>query len=149
MDEVEANQPSSELIRDELLKWTSANALQRVEKPLCYPQRLTLPEPESIHCNVARVAEPMSFYSPGIPTSFDPAIYLHSEDEFPHNAPTSPSHSDDIEALHLLTAEDKINKTTQRVVIQHRAWNTTEVFRSEEDYAIGTSCCRFGYENRH
>jgi chromosome transmission fidelity protein 18 len=91
----------------------------------------------------------MSSYSPGIPTSFDPAIHLHSEIDFPQDAPTSPSHSEDIEALHILAAEDKLNKTNQRVVIQHRAWNITEVFRSEEDYSIGTSyrCCS-GWKHR-
>lgn len=76
----------------------------------------------------------MSNYSPDIPTSFDPAIYLHSEIDLPQDAPR---YSDDIEALQQCAAEDKARKISERVVIQHRAWNITEVFRSEEDYAIG------------
>ncbi|KAF2713380.1 hypothetical protein K504DRAFT_398522 [Pleomassaria siparia CBS 279.74] len=76
----------------------------------------------------------MSNYSPGIPSSFDPAIFLHSEADFPQDAPTS----DDFDALQQCVAEDKARKIKDRVVIQHRAWNFAEVFRSEEDYPIDT-----------
>lgn len=80
----------------------------------------------------------MSEYSPQIPTPFDPAIYLHSELDLLQDAPASLSHSDELEALQQCIADDKAQKTNLGVVIQHRAWRTTEVFRSE-DYLIGIS----------
>src|SRR4051812_3252906 len=83
----------------------------------------------------------MSEYSPQIPTSFDPAIYLHSELEPEPRctpiAPASLSHSDELEALQECIKRDTTQKNENRVVIQHRAWRITEVFRSEEDYTIG------------
>lgn len=66
------------------------------------------------------------------PSSFDPAIHLHSED-FPDQQLPSESFSDDIEALHLVCEENIRNK----VVIQHRAWNLSDVFRSDEDIRPG------------
>ncbi|KAF2108859.1 hypothetical protein BDV96DRAFT_503772 [Lophiotrema nucula] len=82
----------------------------------------------------------MTDYSPDIPTSFDPAIYLHSELEFLHDAPTpaSFSHSDELEALQHCVAKDQAEKSRAGVVIQHRAWNTADAFRSEEDHPIDT-----------
>ncbi|KAF2472798.1 chromosome transmission fidelity protein 18 [Lindgomyces ingoldianus] len=80
----------------------------------------------------------MSTYSPQLPTSFDPAIHLHSEFECSQDAPLSLSVSDDLEALQQCIDNDKIEKNKQGIVIQHRAWNTAEVFRSEEDYSIDT-----------
>ncbi|KAL5340345.1 hypothetical protein BJX70DRAFT_124322 [Aspergillus crustosus] len=58
--------------------------------------------------------------------SFDPAILLHSEDlrDLP-----SESFSDELEALNLA----RLEKTRNKVVIQHRAWNLSDVFRSDED----------------
>jgi chromosome transmission fidelity protein 18 len=79
----------------------------------------------------------MNDYSPGIPTSFDPAL-LHSELEFIEAAPPSICHSDEIDAIEQTIAEDKAKKTSTRTVIQHRAWSTLEAFRSEGDYSIGT-----------
>ncbi|KAF2127529.1 chromosome transmission fidelity protein 18 [Dothidotthia symphoricarpi CBS 119687] len=79
----------------------------------------------------------MSSYSPGIPTSFDPAL-LHSELEFIHDQPVSESHSDEFDALQQCIAQDKAKKNSEGVVIQHRAWNLTEIFRSEGDRSIDT-----------
>jgi chromosome transmission fidelity protein 18 len=86
----------------------------------------------------------MSSYSTGIPTSFDPAL-LYSDYDHIQNAPNSLSHSDDLAALQACITEDKVKKTSEGVVIQHRAWNITDVFRSEGDHLVGTAsrqrCC--------
>lgn len=66
-----------------------------------------------------------------VPPSFDPAIHLHSQD--PAIGPPSESFSDELEALHL----QRLEKTRNKVVIQHRAWNLSDVFRSDEDRAPG------------
>ncbi|KAL4967637.1 putative sister chromatid cohesion factor (Chl12) [Aspergillus stella-maris] len=60
--------------------------------------------------------------------SFDPALLLHSELDIPPDLP-SQSFSDELEALNLV----RVEKTRNRVVIQHRAWNLSDVFRSDED----------------
>ena len=78
----------------------------------------------------------MSSYSPGIPTSFDPA-FLHSEFELLQNAPASQSYSDDIDGLQQCINEDKAKKTREGIVIQHRIWNVAEIFRSEGEPPIG------------
>lgn len=80
----------------------------------------------------------MSSYSNGIPTSFDPAL-LYSEYDHPQDAPNSHFHSDEFEALQACVAEDRIKKNQQGVVIQHRAWNTADIFRSEAEHLIGTA----------
>jgi chromosome transmission fidelity protein 18 len=80
----------------------------------------------------------MSSYSSGIPTSFDPAL-LYSELEYLDDAPPSLSHSDEIDAIQQTAAEDRAQKNSAGVVIQHRAWNTLDAFRSEEEYTIGTT----------
>ena len=79
----------------------------------------------------------MSSYSPGIPSSFDPAL-LYSELDHDQHAPHSLSFSDDLDALQQCITEDRAKKTSEGVVIQHRAWNVTDVFRSEGDASIGT-----------
>ncbi|KAL6704070.1 Chromosome transmission fidelity protein 18 [Coniothyrium glycines] len=79
----------------------------------------------------------MSSYSPGIPTSFDPAI-LFSEHEFLQNAPASLSFSDELEALQQCIDEDIARKTHRGIVIQHRAWNLADTFRSEGEISIDT-----------
>ena len=77
--------------------------------------------------------------SPRLPSSFDPAIHLHSERDFAYDAPEpSISHSDEIEALRLQIEETRAEKNKKGIVIQHRAWNIPEVFRSEEDHPIST-----------
>ena len=83
----------------------------------------------------------MSSYSPGIPTSFDPAL-LYSEYDHPQNLPNSISHSDDLEALQACIAEDKVKKNKEGVVIQHRAWNLVDVFKSEGENCFGTARAR-------
>lgn len=71
--------------------------------------------------------------SPNFLSSFDPAIHLHSEDLT--NAPNLPSESfsDDIEAIHI----HRLEQTRNKVVIQHRAWNLSDVFRSDDDIRPG------------
>jgi chromosome transmission fidelity protein 18 len=89
----------------------------------------------------------MSSYSPGIPSSFDPA-FLYSEPEHLQDAPPSVSFSDDFDALQQCITEDKAKKTSEGVVIQHRAWNITEVFRSEGEAPAGIASvksCRILY----
>ena len=78
----------------------------------------------------------MSSYSPDIPSSFDPAL-LYSELEHLQNAPPSLSFSDDIDALHQCITEDIAKKTSEGIVIQHRAWNIADIFRSEGEASIG------------
>lgn len=76
----------------------------------------------------------MTTSSPTAPlSSFDPALHLHSEEDFPDQQLPSESFSDDIEALQLVREENVRNK----VVIQHRAWNLSDVFRSDEDIRPG------------
>ncbi|PVI01882.1 hypothetical protein DM02DRAFT_613323 [Periconia macrospinosa] len=74
-----------------------------------------------------------------IPSSFDPAL-LQSETDFLLNDAADPSvsHSDELEAIAQCIAEDKADKTRRGIVIQHRAWNTQDVFRSEEFHPIDT-----------
>lgn len=72
---------------------------------------------------------------PSLPSSFDPAIHLHSEppdNALPTNHP-SESFSDDLEALHL----HRLEQTRKGIVIQHRAWNLSDVFRSDDDITLG------------
>lgn len=73
-------------------------------------------------------------------SSFDPAVHLHSEGPTPTaNAPieekegqlpaASDSFSDDLEALEHTHLEQERNK----VVIKHRAWDLSDVFRSGDE----------------
>lgn len=78
----------------------------------------------------------MSSYSAGIPSSFDPAL-LFSEYDQAQNVPNSPSHSDDLAALQACIAEDRTKKNKDGVVIQHRAWNLADIFRSEGEIHSG------------
>lgn len=82
----------------------------------------------------------MSDYSTGIPTSFD-LTFFYSESNSLQNAAASISHSDDLEALQVCIAEDIAKKTKKGVVIQYRAWNIADVFRSEGESNIGTASC--------
>lgn len=79
----------------------------------------------------------MSRNSTGIPSSFDPAL-LYSELDLLQDAPPSLSFSDDIEALQQCITEDTAKKTSEGIVIQHRAWKLSEAFRSEGQASIGT-----------
>lgn len=67
-------------------------------------------------------------------SSFDPACHLHSEEPTTLANPPSESFSDDLEAIHLARAD----LTRNKVVIQHRAWNLSDVFRSEDDLGPDT-----------
>ncbi|KAJ5775756.1 uncharacterized protein N7511_000767 [Penicillium nucicola] len=69
--------------------------------------------------------------SPSFLSSFDPALHLHSEGAENTNTanPPSESFSDDLDAIH----ENRLDQTRNRVVIQHRAWDLSDVFRSEDD----------------
>ncbi|KAJ5105053.1 hypothetical protein NUU61_002400 [Penicillium alfredii] len=60
-------------------------------------------------------------------SSFDPALHFHSED--PGINPQSESFSDDLEAIHI----QRLEQTRSGVVIQHRAWDLSDVFRSDDD----------------
>lgn len=80
----------------------------------------------------------MSNYLSGIPSSFDPAL-LCSELDYSQDVPPSLSYSDDIDALQQCITENTTKKTSEGVVIQHRAWKLTDVFRSEGEGLVGTS----------
>lgn len=80
----------------------------------------------------------MSSYSPGIPTSFDPAL-LNSELEFLHDAPPSCSYSDQIDAVQQCIVDERAKKNREGIVIQHRAWKIADVFRSEGEDSFGKS----------
>ena len=79
----------------------------------------------------------MSSYSPGIPSSFDPAL-LHSETALLQDAPVQPSFSDDFDALQQCITENRTRKNNDGIVIQHRAWKLADIFRSEAEYSTGT-----------
>ena len=74
--------------------------------------------------------------SPNILSSFDPALHLHSED--PVHAINTPSElfSNDLEAIHLQRQE----QIRTKVVIQHRAWNLSDVFYSDDEIRLGRIC---------
>lgn len=85
--------------------------------------------------------------SPSLPSSFDPAIHLHSEIHEPDIADTRPHSdifSDEVEAYDLQRLETRRELTKKRVVIQHRTWHLSDVFRSDDDCQPGKSqgnCC--------
>ncbi|KAF1992282.1 hypothetical protein K402DRAFT_458710 [Aulographum hederae CBS 113979] len=78
-----------------------------------------------------------SRYLPDLPSSFDPAVYLHSDPAPPSDAPDT-FFSDDLEAFHSQQQAVLLQKNKERIVVQHRSWNLAEVFRSEEDHLIAT-----------
>lgn len=73
--------------------------------------------------------------SPQYPSSFDPAIHLQSEND--HDAFNTAPFSDDLEQLQIHIQQTTAKKCKEGIVIQHRAWKTPDVFRSDEDYLIG------------
>jgi hypothetical protein len=83
---------------------------------------------------------------PQPPSSFDPAIHLHSEQAENEEALLGPqaTFSDDIDGLNAVLQESAARKNEQGIVIQHRAWRTVEVFRSEDDNFLGS-----GQSRRH
>src|SRR5262249_5740925 len=71
---------------------------------------------------------------PSLPSSFDPALHLHSE-HLETIILSSESHSDELEALHAQQSQTSRELTRKGTVIQHRAWNLSEVFRSDENFS--------------
>lgn len=65
-----------------------------------------------------------------LPSSFDPAIHLHSE-PVETGCPRT-EYSDDAEALNLVQEEHRIDKAKKGIVVQYRAWNLRDVFLSED-----------------
>lgn len=82
--------------------------------------------------------------SPSLLPSFDPAVHLHSEDQDPDNAEQLESFSDDIEALN----HQRLEQTRNRVVVQHRAWNLADLFRSDDDIRPGSNSCVPYFESK-
>ncbi|KAI9672497.1 MAG: hypothetical protein M1817_003263 [Caeruleum heppii] len=71
---------------------------------------------------------------------FDPAVHLHSDPALIQFSNSSALHagSDDLEAWHRQHQEATAAKNSQGIVIQHRAWPVSDVFRSEEDHPTET-----------
>ncbi|KIW08594.1 uncharacterized protein PV09_00555 [Verruconis gallopava] len=80
--------------------------------------------------------------SPDFPSSFDPAVYLHSQ--LSDDAYATAALSADLLELNRHIEDVRQQKTRERVVVHHRAWNVADVFRSEEDYPIVTPSKSFG-----
>lgn len=116
-----------------------AKTRRRAESPTWQARAHFVTNTTSRCFSIAYTHDSMSSYSAGIPSSFDPAL-LFSEYDRPLNAPDPISHSDDIEALQACIEEDKTKKNQQGVVIQHRAWNLADIFRSEGELSFGTAC---------
>jgi chromosome transmission fidelity protein 18 len=77
-----------------------------------------------------------SVSSPLLPFTSDPALH-DWEQEF--DSVVLPStNPDDFEALHLVQQETIARKNKAGEVIQHRAWQVGEIFRSEADRIDGT-----------
>jgi chromosome transmission fidelity protein 18 len=77
-----------------------------------------------------------SISSPTLPFTSDPALHNWEEELDPIVLPSS-ADSDDLEALHLVQQETIARKNKAGEVIQHRAWQLGETFRSEADYLEG------------
>jgi chromosome transmission fidelity protein 18 len=77
------------------------------------------------------------------PSSFDPALYLHSEpqDCVLNLEPGPESFSDDIEALHLQRLDIVQENRCKGIVIQHRAWNLSDIFQSDDDIRPSMHFC--------
>lgn len=77
---------------------------------------------------------------PDIPSSFDPAIDLHSEfDDSGQPEPPIHAYSDYLEALNVQQQELTADKNSKGIVIQHRHWTLSDVFRSEGNLATSPS----------
>lgn len=75
------------------------------------------------------------------PSSFDPSLYLLSEppDSVIDLEADPDSFSDDIEALRLQRLETAEENCRKGIVIQHRAWNLSDLFRSDDDIRPGVN----------
>ncbi|KAK2787838.1 hypothetical protein FQN52_007017 [Onygenales sp. PD_12] len=80
--------------------------------------------------------------SPPWPSSFDPALHLHSE--LPHLEGPDPllseSHSEELEAYKAQRLERAQELTKQGIFIQHRTWELSDLFRSDDDTRPETPC---------
>ncbi|KAF4635880.1 hypothetical protein G7Y89_g2206 [Cudoniella acicularis] len=76
--------------------------------------------------------------SPCLPFTSDPALHDDWEEDFDPSILPSSTNSDEIEALHLIQEENIQRKNKAGVVIQHRAWQLGEAFRSDADYCYET-----------
>lgn len=85
------------------------------------------------------------FPSSPILSSFDPACHLHSEEPTITANPPSEAFDDDLEAIHLARAD----LTRNKVVIQHRAWHLSDVFRSDDDLRPGSNPDPLVLSDRH
>jgi chromosome transmission fidelity protein 18 len=77
-----------------------------------------------------------SISSPSLPFTSDPALYDWEEEVNPIILPSS-TNPDDFEALHHVQEETIARKNKAGEVIQHRAWQLEEAFRSEADQTEG------------
>lgn len=77
-----------------------------------------------------------SISSPSLPFTSDPALHDWDEEVNPIILPSS-TNSDDFEALHLVQEETIARKNKVGEVIQHRAWQLEDTFRSEADHLEG------------
>ncbi|RDW91996.1 ATPase-1 [Coleophoma crateriformis] len=77
--------------------------------------------------------------SPLLPVTSDPALYEDWESELrsPVILPST-TNSDDFDALHQVYAEAILERNKEGIVIQHRAWNLSDAFRSEADHIQDT-----------
>lgn len=74
------------------------------------------------------------------PSSFDPAVHLHSELPDPvWPEPESSTLSDEIEAFYQVRQETAQENYRKGIVIQSRSWKLSDVFRSDEDVELGMS----------
>jgi chromosome transmission fidelity protein 18 len=77
-----------------------------------------------------------SLSSPKLPFTSDPALHEWEGEFNPAFLPSS-TNSDDFEALHLVQQESLARKNKAGEVIQHRAWQLGDTFRSEADHHEG------------
>ena len=77
-----------------------------------------------------------SISSPTLPFTSDPALHNWEEELNPIVLPSS-ADSYDLEALYLVHQETIARKNKAGEVIQHRAWQLGDTFRSEADYFEG------------
>jgi chromosome transmission fidelity protein 18 len=75
--------------------------------------------------------------SPALSLTSDPALLNDWEWQLCEKDFKLSFDSDEVEALHLVQEETTAWKNRTRVVIQHRAWQTKDIFRSEADYIDG------------
>ncbi len=76
--------------------------------------------------------------SPSLPLTSDPGLFENWDNNTENPLILSSStHSDALEALQKVQQEAVVKRNKEGQVIQHRAWNVGEVFRSDIDYLNG------------